>query len=196
MEALVTKHIEKQVKGISGVKKLTSNSIQDFSNVIVEFNTNVNVAEAKRKVQDAVDKAKADLPKDLPVEPSVREIDFSEIPILFINISGDFDLNRLKRFADDIKDRIEAEKEITRVDIVGALEREIQINADMFKMQASQISMNDIANAIAYENMTISGGVVSTDGIRRSLSVKGDFKSIEQIQNIIIRSMSGATVYL
>ncbi len=196
MEALVTKHIEKQVKGISGVKKLTSNSIQDFSNVIVEFNTNVNVAEAKRKVKDAVDKAKTDLPQDLPAEPTVQEIDFSEIPILFVNISGDFDLNKLKKFADDIKDRIEAQKEITRVDIVGALEREVQINADMYKMQASEISMNDIANAVAYENMTISGGVVSTDGVRRSLSVKGDFKSIEQIQNIVVRSMSGATVYL
>lgn len=196
MEALVTKHIEKQIKGISGVKKLTSTSVQDFSNVVVEFNTNVEVSEAKRKVQDAVDKAKADLPKDLPAEPSIREIDFSEIPILYINLSGDFDLNKLKSFADDIKDRIEAQKEITRVDIVGALEREIQINADMFKMHASGISMNDIANAIAYENMTISGGIVTTDGIRRSLSVKGDFKNVSQIENIIVRSMSGATVYL
>ncbi len=196
MEALVTKHIEKQIKGISGVKKLTSNSVQDFSNVIVEFNTNVNVSEAKRKVEDAVDKAKTDLPKDLPADPNIREIDFSEIPILYINISGDFDLNKLKSFADDIKDRIEGQKEITRVDIVGALDREIQINADMFKMQAAQISMNDIANAVAYENMTISSGVISTDGVRRSLSVKGDFKSVEEIQNIVIRSMSGSTVYL
>lgn len=196
MEALVTKHIEKQIKGISGVKKLTSNSVQDFSNVIVEFNTDVDVAEAKRKVQDAVDKAKSELPKDLPAEPSIREIDFSEIPILYINISGDFDLNKLKSFADDIKDRIEAQKEITRVDIVGALEREIQINADMIKMQASGIAMNDIANAVAYENMTISGGTVSTDGVRRSLSVKGDFKDVSQIENLVVRSMSGSTVYL
>jgi multidrug efflux pump subunit AcrB len=55
IETLITKPLEKQIKGISGVKKLTSNSIQDFSNVIVEFNTDVNVTEAKQKVKDAVD---------------------------------------------------------------------------------------------------------------------------------------------
>jgi multidrug efflux pump len=196
MENLVTKHIEKQVKGISGVKKLTSNSIQDFSNVIVEFNTDVDVAEAKRKVKDAVDKAKTDLPNDLPADPNVVEVDFSEMPILYINLSGDFDLNKLKKYADDLKDRIEGLKEITRVDIVGALDREIQINVDMYKMQASQVTMTDISNSIGYENLTVSGGEIRNDGLKRSLSVKGDFTDMDQIRNIVINSMAGSTIYL
>src|SRR6266581_2250396 len=75
VENLVTKQIEKQVKSISGVKKVTSNSVQDYSSIIVEFNTDVNVAEAKVKVKDAVDKAKNDLPTDLPDDPQVLEID-------------------------------------------------------------------------------------------------------------------------
>ena len=62
MEKLVSKHIEKQVKGIAGVKKITSNSIQDFSSVLVEFNTDVDVNVARQKVKDAVDQAKNDLP--------------------------------------------------------------------------------------------------------------------------------------
>ncbi|MEW6701341.1 MAG: efflux RND transporter permease subunit, partial [Bacteroidota bacterium] len=78
VENLVTKQIEKQVKSIAGVKKITSNSIQDFSNVIVEFNTNVDVPVAKQKVKDAVDKAKKDLPTDLPADPNVMEVEFSE----------------------------------------------------------------------------------------------------------------------
>src|SRR5688572_28944091 len=85
MENLVTKPIEKQMKSIAGVKKITSNSYQDYSNVIVEFNTDVKIPIAKQKVKDAVDKAKADLPTDLPQEPNVIDINFSESPIMFVN---------------------------------------------------------------------------------------------------------------
>ncbi len=196
MENLVTKQMEKRIKGINGVKKMTSNSIQDFSNIIIEFNTNVDVAVAKQKVKDEVDKSKADLPSDLKNPPTVQEIDFSEMPIMYVNISGNYDLNKLKKYADEIKDHVEGMKEITRVDIVGALNREIQVNVDMFKMQAANLTLDDIDRALAYENMTISGGNISMDGMKRSLSVSGEFKNVEQMKNIILRSMSGATLYL
>ena len=120
----------------------------------------------------------------------------SEIPILFVNISGDIELNKLKKFADNIKDRIEGMKEISRVEMVGALDREIQINVDMYKMQAAQLSMTDIANAVKYENLTISGGTLTTDGVRRVLSIKGEFKDVEQIKNMVIGATGGAHVYL
>jgi multidrug efflux pump len=193
MENLVTKPIEKQIKAISGVKKLTSNSIQDFSNVIVEFDTDVNVAQAKQKVKDAVDKARVDLPND---DTNVLEVDFSENPMLFVNISGDYDLKKLKKYADDLKDKIETLKEITRVDIVGALDREIQINVDKFKMEVADISMGDIERAVSFENRTISGGTVKMDAMKRSISVYGEFKSVDQLNGIIVRSPSGANVYL
>jgi len=196
MENLVTKPLEKQIKSIAGVKKLTSNSIQDFSNVIVEFNTDVNVPEAKQKVKDAVDKARSDLPNDLPKEPSVIDIDISQLPIMYVNISGDFELDRLKRYADALKDEIESMKEITRVDIVGALDREIQVNVDMYKMDAASVTMRDIEQAIAFENVTVSGGLVKMEGMKRSISVSGEFKDPNLLNNVVIRSMSGATVYL
>lgn len=196
IETLITKPLEKQIKGISGVKKLTSNSLQDFSNVIVEFNTDVNVTEAKQKVKDAVDKARTDLPQQLTREPNVMEVNFSDMPVLYVNLSGNYDLNRLKGFADDIKDECEGLKEITRVDIVGALDREIQINVDKHKMEAASITMGDIQRTIAMENSTISGGLVRMDGVRRSISVKGEFKDVRQLSDLIIRSQSGATIYL
>jgi multidrug efflux pump len=196
IETLITKPLEKQIKGVSGVKKMTSNSIQDFSNVIVEFDTDVDVALAKQLVKDAVDKARTDLPQTLTREPNVMEVNFSDMPVLFVNISGDYDLNKLKGFAEEIKDACESLKEITRVDIVGALDREIQINVDKNKMEAASITMGDIQRAIAYENSTISGGLIKMDNVRRAISVKGEFKDIRLIQNLIIRSQSGATIYL
>jgi multidrug efflux pump len=173
IENLVTKPIEKQIKSITGVKKLTSNSVQDFSMVMVEFNTDVDVVEAKRKVKEAVDKARTDLPNDLPKEPSVMELDFSEMPILFVNISGDYDLNQLKKYAELAEDKIEGMPEITRVDLVGALDREIQVDVDMYKMEAASITLRDIENAIAYENVRISGGNINMDNMQRTLSISG-----------------------
>lgn len=196
MEQLVTKPIEKQLKGINGVKKVTSYSIQDFSNVIVEFNTKLDVVLCKQKVKDAVDKAKRDLPNDLLTDPTVSEFDISEIPIMNVNISGDFDLDKLKDYAEKLKDKIEELREITRVDMVGALEKEVQVNVDKYKMNAASLTFRDIENALSFENMTISAGNVDVGGMTRSVSIRGDFKNIEQIKNVLIASQSGAFVYL
>lgn len=196
MEQLVTKQIEKQLKGINGVKKVTSYSIQDFSNVIVEFNTNLDVVVCKQKVKDAVDKAKRDLPTDLLEDPTVSEFDISEIPIMNVNISGDFSLDKLKDYAEKLKDRIEEMREITRVDLVGTLDKEVQVNVDKYKMTAAKLTFRDIENAIAGENLTISAGNVDIGGMTRSVSIRGDFKDIEQVKNIIVSSQSGAMLHL
>ncbi|MCK7531404.1 MAG: efflux RND transporter permease subunit [Marinilabiliales bacterium] len=105
MENLVTRPIEKQVKSLADVKKITSASVQDFSNIVVEFNPGLDVAEAKQRVRDAVDKAKPDLPSNLPKEPDIQEFDISEIPIMNINLAGDYDLQRLKKYAEDAQDQ-------------------------------------------------------------------------------------------
>jgi multidrug efflux pump len=196
MENLVTKPIEKKIKSIEGVKKITSNSYQNYSVITVEFNTDVKIDQAKLKVKDEIDKVKQDLPKDLPQDPSVQDVDLSQLPILNVNISGDFDLNKLKNYADQIKDQIESLKEITRADIIGALDREIQINVDMYKMQAAEISMYDIRSAVGNENLTISGGDVKMEGLRRTINVKKEFKDVDEISNMIIKSPNGAPIYL
>ncbi len=199
VENLVTKQIEKQVKSIAGIKKITSNSVQDFSNIIIEFETDIEVKEAKREVQEAVDKAKTDLPpvpSSLPNEPQVRDIDFSEVPIMNVNLSGEYDLKTLKKYADQMQDRIETLTEIRRVDIIGALDREIQINVDMFKAALAGVSLDDISSAINFENKIISGGQLSVDGMKRSLSVNGEYSNAEQIGNTVIGSIKGGKIYL
>ena len=196
MENLISKPIEKQVKSIAGVKKITSNSLQNFSNVIIEFDTDVEVKEAKREVQEAVDKAKPELPSDLDEDPTVMDIDISEVPIMFLNLAGDYDLATIKKYAEQMQDRIESLSEIRRVDIVGALDREIQVNVDLFKSAQAGISLDDIASAIRFENVLIAGGQLSVDGMKRSMSVNGEFTSAEQMANIVVGSIKGGKVYL
>jgi multidrug efflux pump len=196
METLVTKPIEKQLGGISGVKSIKSTSMQDYSAIIIEFNASEDMDAARQEVRQKVDDAKKDLPNNLTQEPQIIKIDVSQIPIMNVNLSGDFDLQTLKKYADEMQDRIEALNEITRVDIVGALEREIQINVDKYKMDAAQVSFNDIGMAINEENRTVSGGLVSMDGQKRTLSIKGEYKDPAKLRNLVIRGQSGATVYL
>jgi multidrug efflux pump len=197
MENLVTRPLEKNIKSISGVKKITSRSVQDFSAIIVEFNTGIEIKDAKQKVKDAVDKTKKDLPTDPSfIEPSVMEIDLSEIPIQYINLSGDIPLDRLKKYADEMQDRIEGLKEITRVEIGGALSREIQIDIDMYKMKAASLTFRDVEQAVNFNNMTVSGGNIDLQGMSRSIRVVGEIKDIEELRNIVINTSSGALVKL
>src|ERR1700744_2290417 len=178
IEMLVTRQLEKQFKSLKGLKKLTSNTQQNVSVITAEFQANVSIRDAKQDVKDAVDKAKQDLPQnDNNLKESVvSDIDVADQPILNINLSGDYDLKKLKEYADNLKDDIEAMKEISQVKEVGALKPNIQINVDINKMAAAQISYSDIINAVGYENVISTAGTLVNDGVQRAIDIKQDFK--------------------
>ncbi|NCW11616.1 MAG: efflux RND transporter permease subunit [Chitinophagia bacterium] len=198
IENLVTRPLEKQIKSISGVKinKFSSVSQQDFSAITIEFSTDVKPDIALQKVKDAVDKAKADLPTDLTQEPRVIEINFSEQPIMYVNLSGNYSLVQLKKYADDLKDKLESVPQINRVDLVGAPEREFQINIDNYRMQSAGITFDDITFAIQRENLDLSGGLLEVGNMNRNLQLKGQLKTANDIANIIVRNSNGAPIYL
>jgi multidrug efflux pump subunit AcrB len=199
IENLVTRPIEKQLKGISGAKviKIQSTSQTDYSLIVVEFDTDVKTEIAKQKVKDAIDKAKTDLPNDLTQQPNVQEFAFSEMPIMFVNVSGDYDPIKLKYYADKMQDKIEELTEVTRAEIVGAPEREIQVNVDPYKMSLARVSFMDVENAISRENRDITGGLIEVGNMKRTLRVKGQFASALNLQEIVVRSSAqGASVYL
>lgn len=199
MENLVTRPIEKQIKAITGAKinKFTSTSQQDYSAIVVEFETDVQTDVALQKVKDAIDKAKQDLPTDLTQQPEALEVSFSDQPIMYVNISGDYDQQRLKKFADDMKDRLEDLPQLNRVDIVGAPEREFQIDVDNYKMRSSNITFSDIDQAVKGENLDISGGLLDVGNMKRNLQLKGQFHTAQDIAQIIVRSPNGGNpVYL
>ena len=196
IENLVTRPIEKQIDGIKGIKKLSSTSMQDVSLISVEFTFDVDIKDALQDVKDAVDKAKTDLPNDLPDDPSVKDIDFSEFPFININISGDYSIDELKKYADDLEDEFKSIKEVSKVNIQGISEREVKINVDANKMEAFALSMTDIENAIKQENMSIGGGQIKTEGTRRSVRIIGEYTNMDQIRNTIVKHEKGNIVYL
>ncbi|HYJ62850.1 MAG TPA: efflux RND transporter permease subunit [Parafilimonas sp.] len=198
IENLVTKPIEKQIKSITGAKinKITSTSAQDYSAIVIEYDTEVKVDVALQKTKDAIDKAKQDLPTDLTQQPTALEVNLSDQPIMYVNISGNYDLQRLKKYADDIQDELENLPQLNRVDEVGAPEREFQINVDRLRMEAAGVSFNDIATAVAAENHDITGGLLQVGDMRRTLQVRGQFKTAFDIQQVVVKNIHGDPVYL
>ena len=199
VEKLITKRLEKEINSITGVDKITSNSIQGYSSIVVEFSFDYTPSEALQKVKDKVDVAMADpdFPKDLPSEPSITEMNFSErIPIMNINLSGEFSMDQLKEYAEYLEDEIEELSEISGVDIRGVQEKELEIAVDLYKMEASKISFTDIENAVAFENMSVSGGDILENGIRRTVRVLGEFKDPLSVRDIVVKHEKGNIVYL
>jgi multidrug efflux pump len=138
-----------------------------------------------RKVKDAVDKARGDanFPTDLPAEPNVFEMNFSELmPVMNINLSGDYPMEQLHEYAKHLEDRIEDLTEINKVEIRGVPDREVKVSVDLYQLEALQLNFDDIANALRSENLTMSGGDILTGDQRRSVRVIGEFKDMEQIR--------------
>jgi multidrug efflux pump subunit AcrB len=199
IEKLITRPIEKEINGISGVDEITSTSIEGYSAIQVTFDFSVTPTEALRKVKDKVDAALSDkdFPKDLPADPTVQEMNFAELmPIMNINLSGEFSMNQLKEYGEYLEDKIEKVPEISKVTIRGIQDKEIEISVDLYKMQSSEISFNNIGTAIQNENMTISGGDLLEQGQRRNVRVIGEFTSAQEIGNIIVKQEEGNIVYL
>ena len=201
VEKLIIKPLEKEFKNISGVEKITSNSFQDYGMIIVEFADKVTIEDAKTKIKDKVDVIKADtdwpnLDNGSKVEPSVFELNISEeVPILNINLKGNYTTQQLKKYGELLQDDIEEIKEVKKVDILGVDDKEVEIAVDIFKMTAAQVSFDEIQNAVKYENMTLSGGNLISQGSRNNIRIVGEIKDPKELENVIVKSFGG-TVYL
>ncbi len=196
IENLVTRPIEKELETIKEIKDIKSTSSQGFSYILIEFNNDADDKAALQDCKDAVDNAKSDLPDDLPADPVIKDIDASEFPILNINLSGDFSVDELKKYGEILEERIEGITEISKVEIQGINEKEIKVDVDPLKMAAYNLSFNDIESAIAYENMSISSGEITLGNSQRSIRALGEFTSINEMKDIIVKSENGKAVYL
>ncbi len=196
IENFITIPIEKELKGMEGIKDVSSASYQDFSMIIVEFNTDVPIKTALQDTKDRVDKANSELPDDLLTDPVVQDLNFAEFPIINVNLSGDFSMIELKKYAEDLKDEFEGLNEISEATVQGIDEREIQINVDPYKLEASGMSFSDIAMTIQLENLTMGAGEFTANETRRIIRTEADYTSIDQIKNTIIKLNEGKPVYI
>ena len=179
IEKLITDPLEDKVKTVSNVVEVTSTSQEDYSIVIVEFDENISVEQAKQKIKDEIDTETSS--EDWPtfngakVEPKVFNLSMSEeMPILNINISGDYPVHKLKEFGEYLQDEIEDLPEIKKADIRGAQDKEVEVAVDVYKMMAAKVSFNDITTSIGNGNVTMSAGNFITSGQRRTIRIIGE----------------------
>lgn len=197
VEKLITKPLEEAFDDITGVTKITSTSLQDFSSIQVEFQEDITPDEAKVKIKDKIDNVKAQ--QDWPtidggvkVEPNAFDLNISEVtPIANINITGDFTAEQLKEFAELLQDEIEKLDEIKEAQILGAEDKEVEIAVDAYKMNASNLSFGDIIGAIQSENVTISGGNLIQNGTQRNIRVLGEIEDPQDLQNVVVKNDGG-----
>ncbi|MFP4447301.1 MAG: efflux RND transporter permease subunit [Bacteroidales bacterium] len=196
IENLITRPIEKEVESVKGIKEINSTSSQGFSLILVEFNTDVNIDKALQDVKDAVDKSKRELPNDLQSDPNVEDIDFSEFPIININLSGDYSIDALNNYAEYFEEEIDEITQISKVEIKGVNDREIKIHVDPHKMDAVGLDFVDIENAIRAENVSMPAGELRFDRTNRSVRTVGEFEDVEEIKNIVVKNENDKLVYL
>ncbi|MBL4594136.1 MAG: efflux RND transporter permease subunit [Flavobacteriales bacterium] len=201
IEKLITEPLEDKLKTISNVVKITSTSQEDYSMVVVEFDEKITVDQAKQKVKDEIDTETAG--EDWPtfngakVEPNIFDLSMSEqIPILNINLSGDYPVEKLKEFAEYLEDEIEDLDEIKQVDIRGVQKKEVEIAVDIYKMMASKVSFDDIRNAINGGNVNISAGNLIASGQRRTISILGEIEDPKELENFVVKAEKGNPIYL
>ena len=201
IEKLITIPLEDKLKTLSNVVKINSTSQEDISSIVVEFDEDIDVEFAKQKVKDEIETETSG--EDWPifngakVEPNVFALSMSEeIPILNINISGDYPIGKLKEYGEYLEDEIENLPEIKKVDIRGAQIREVEVAVDIYKMMAAKVSFNDVIGAINNGNVTMSAGNLIASGQRRTIRVIGEITDPSDLENFVVKSDNGSPIYL
>lgn len=195
MESLVTRKLEDELSGISDVKEMTSTSSEGYSNINLEFNTGIDMSDALQKVREKVDLAKPDLPEDVD-DPVIQEINLSEFPIMQVNVSGDYELDKLKDVAEDLQDRLETIPSVLEVDLAGGLEREVKVDVDLPRLKYYGLSLGDVIAAIQRENVTVPGGTIDVGTKEFLLRVPGQYKTPKPIQDIVIDAPDDNPIYI
>ena len=201
VEKLITTPLEDVLKTVSNVVEITSTSQEDVSMIIVEFDEDIEVELAKQKVKDEIETeiSGEDWPtfNGAKVDPNVFDLSMSEeMPILNINISGDYPVEKLKEYGEYLEDEIENLPEIKQVDIRGAQEKEVEVAVDIYKMMAAKVSFQDIIGAINNGNVTMSAGNFITSGQRRTIRVLGEINSPADLENFVVKSDNNNPIYL
>ncbi len=196
METLITMPIERKLKGLDNVKNIRSTSNEGLSTVAIQFSTSADIEKALQEVKDKVDLAKNDLPQDLPRSPSVMEVNFSDIPVVRVILSGPFSLQRLKSIADDMKTKLEAIPGVLEARLTGGLDREIYVEFDMDRTAAYNVPFSSLIAAVQRSNVNMPGGSMDIGDFNYILRIPEEFKHPAEIFSIVAFAREGKPIYL
>ena len=186
VESQLTDELERELQGLEGIKQITSTSTESVSVVNVEFVSGVDLDFALQKVRDRVNLAKSEFPADAE-EPILRELNFSDVPILQVHLSGDVGPVELRRLAKAVQDEVEAIPGVLRATLVGGVEREVQVAVDPERLRLYGASLDDVLDAIRDENVSIPGGELTLKGQTLALRVPGEVEDPLAVEQFVVK---------
>ncbi|UCD84489.1 MAG: efflux RND transporter permease subunit [Deltaproteobacteria bacterium] len=196
VEAIVTKNLEKLVSTVPNLEDISSISMEEYSVISLRFGWGTNLDDAAANVRDVVGYAKRFLPDD--VEDSVvMKFDTSMMPILYYGVTAKESYIKLNKILqDEIADPLKRVPGVALVDIFGGLKRQIRVDIDRDKLNAYHIPINNVVMAIMASNIGYPAGNVKIGKTDYTLRVPGEFKSVDEIENIAVGSKGGVPIYL
>ncbi len=195
MESLVTIPIERKLTGLSGVKSLRSSSSEGVSVIQIEFEAELDVDAVRQKVRDRVDQALPDLPPEAD-DPMIAETNISEFPFMYVSMLGDMSPAFLTTIAEDLAEELESLKGILEVQVVGDVEREIQIIVDPERVNAYGIPLSELVQLARVENVNTPAGALDLGEAKYLVRVPGEFKGVDDLRNLVVKAGEGGIVYL
>jgi len=195
MESLVTYPLERKIKTLSDIKKMNSTSSEANSTIFLEFEPDVDIDTALQKVRDKVDEARQDLPDDLD-DPTVKEFSTEDFPVMYVNITGDAGLVRLKKIADDMEEDIEGIQGVLDAEILGGMEREIRVEFDQDRVAAYGLTVAEIIQTVTSNNVDTPGGNLDIGEAKFAMKVPAEFESPAEIFNLVVSMKDNNPIYL
>jgi len=197
VESKVTEVIENNLAIVSNLDKLSSRSMEGLSVVRCRFKWGVNLDEASNDIRDRLEFAKRSLPEEVE-NPIVFKFNTSNMPILFVGVSSsDQTYPQLFHLVDkQISDELKRVPGVGAIQMYGGLERQINVKLDRGRLEAYNLSVEEISRRLKEENITLPAGDLKAGYLDYALRVPGEFSSSDEIKNIIISNQAGRLVYL
>ena len=196
IEENVAKILEDQLNSVDDLKEMTSTSYDNLAVVSLEFEWEVNLDEASNDVRDAVDKAMNNLPDDID-RPTIMRFNTSMMPILIYAITAEESYPGIDKILDDkLITRLNRVDGVASVIVAGAPERVVYVDLDPNKLDAYNLTLEQIGSKILAENKDISSGNVKMGDMDYTLRVEGEFEESDQIKNIVLGTQNNKIIYL
>ncbi len=195
MESLVTRPLERKLKSLTEIKKMTSTSMEGSSQIFLEFEIDVDTDTALQKVRDKVDQAKGDLPGDMR-DPTISEFSSSDWPIMFVVVSGEVGLVKLKQIAEELQEEIEGVSGVLEAEIVGGREREIRVEYNQDRLAAYNLIISQVIETVRNNNKNMPGGSIDIGEARYVLKSPAEIESPTEIDNLVVSVKDGKPIYI